>query len=81
MKTIHDLRYVRLINHFIARRRELGMTQEQVSKHLNVSRTWCGKVEQRERRLDCLETWLLVKLYRMDFQAVEAILSMEEKCP
>lgn len=81
MKTIHDPNYVRLIDRLTARRRELGVTQEQVARHLHVARSWCGKVEQRERRLDCLEAWRLCQIYRFEFSEIEAILSAEEKRP
>jgi SpoVK/Ycf46/Vps4 family AAA+-type ATPase len=58
-----------------ARRKELGLTQEQVTARLCVARSWLGKVEQRERRLDLLEAWNLCRLYGIGFSEIEEILS------
>ena len=81
MKTIHDSRYSKLIDLLRARRHELGLTQEQVARQLRVPRTWMGKVEQRERRLDFLEGWRLCQLYGLKLSAIEIILSADEKRP
>jgi transcriptional regulator with XRE-family HTH domain len=62
-KTIHHPAYNAMIRHLCDRRRELGMTQEDVAGKLGVSRTWVGKVENLERRLDFLETVDLCHLY------------------
>jgi transcriptional regulator with XRE-family HTH domain len=62
-KTIHHPAYNAMIRYLCDRRRELGMTQEDVARKLGVSRTWVGKVENLERRLDFLETVDLCRLY------------------
>lgn len=64
-KTIHHPAYVAMIQRLRARRIELGMSQDDVAKKLKVSRTWVIKVEQRERRLDFIETVDLCRLYRI----------------
>jgi transcriptional regulator with XRE-family HTH domain len=81
MKTIFDSRYVRLVDLMIARRRELGLSQEQVTRQLQVTRSWIGKVEQRERRLDVLETWLLCRLYGIRMKDIEKTLTSDVKRP
>ena len=81
MKTIHDPRYVRLIEHLKARRLALRLTQEQVTRQLHVPRSWMGKIEQRERKLDFLEAWRLCRLYGVSIGEIEKILSVEEKRP
>jgi transcriptional regulator with XRE-family HTH domain len=64
-KTIHHPAYVAMIQRLRERRIELGMSQDDVAKQLKVSRTWVIKVEQRERRLDFIETVDLCRLYRI----------------
>lgn len=81
MKTIYSYHYTKLIHVLRSRRLELGLTQEQVAVELHVSRTWIGKVEQRERRLDLLETWHLCRLYGIPFSEIENILSSDVKRP
>ena len=81
MKTIHDPHYIHLIERLVARRHELGLTQEQVTQRLRVPRTWMGKVEQCERRLDVLETWRLCRLYGLKALDIEQILANDEKRP
>jgi transcriptional regulator with XRE-family HTH domain len=61
------------------RRRELGLTQAQVAQKLQRSRTWVGKVEQRERRLDVIEVQQLCDLLGMAFSEVEAMLAEKER--
>lgn len=78
MKTIYDPRYVAMIGQLKARRRRLGRTQQQVTRQLGVERSWLGKVEQRERRLDVLETWQLCRIYGITLSDLEAVLAAEE---
>lgn len=73
VKTIHDLRYVKLIDLFKARRKELGLTQTMVAKSMGLPRTWLSRVETRERRIDVLETQTLLNLYGLSLSAVETI--------
>lgn len=75
MKTIYDPRYVRLTELLVRRRKELGLTQEQVARKLRRTRSWTGKCEQRERRLDIVEVKLLCELYGIRFADVEAVLA------
>lgn len=81
MKTIYSFQYVRLIEQLKARRHELGLTQEQVTRQLQVPRTWLGKIEQRERRLDVLEAWRLCRLYGTRLGDIDKILSSDEERP
>lgn len=81
MKTIHEYCYRNLVDYLKARRHQLGLTQEQVTRQLRVPRTWIGKVEQRERRLDVLETWQLCRLYGITLSEIEKILSSDVKRP
>ena len=80
MRTIHDVRYATIISRFKQRRKELGWTQEQAAQRLHVPRTWIGKVERRERRIDLVEAWQLCKAYGIAFHELETVLA-EEKRP
>ena len=73
-KTIYDPRYARLINHLRRRRRELSLRQQDVADKLGVTRSWVGKVEQRERRLDVLELYRLCEIYRIEWAELEPLL-------
>jgi transcriptional regulator with XRE-family HTH domain len=81
MKTIFDPRYCALIDLLKTRRCELGLSQEQVTRQLQVTRSWIGKVEQRERRLDVLETWLLCRLYGISLKDIEKTMTSAVKRP
>jgi transcriptional regulator with XRE-family HTH domain len=63
LKTIHDPRYIRLIEQLKRRRLALGLTQTEVATNLGWQRTVLSNIETRERRLDTLEFFLLARLY------------------
>ena len=54
MKTIHDSRYVRLIDRMKARREALGISQVALAARLGVTNRWVSKVEHRDIRLDVM---------------------------
>ncbi len=81
MKTIYDDRYRMLIKRLRSRRLELGLTQERVARQLKVPRTWPGKIEQCERRLDLLEAWNLCRLYGISLSEIDRILSADDERP
>ncbi|MBL7077108.1 MAG: helix-turn-helix domain-containing protein [Kiritimatiellae bacterium] len=78
MKTIFNPVYVKLINTLKQCRLERGFTQAHVAHRLGRSRTWVGKVEQCERRLDVIEVRDLCGLYGIDFHEVTAELAEKE---
>jgi transcriptional regulator with XRE-family HTH domain len=71
MKTIHDPAYGRLIATLRARRLELGLSQEEVGKRMDASRTFVVRVEQKERRLDALELYRMLKALKMRLADIE----------
>ena len=75
MRTVHDPAYVRLASALHARRLALGLTQEDIARKLGVSRTFIVRTEQRERRLDILETYKLLRVLKMRLAAVERLLA------
>jgi transcriptional regulator with XRE-family HTH domain len=54
-KSIHLREYRMLIDRLRARREELGISQDKLSKMLGRTRTFVSKMELGERRLDLLE--------------------------
>lgn len=74
MKTIHSAKYESMIAYLREARLRLGLTQEAVAARLGVHRTWVNKIEQRERRLDFLETLDLCRLYKIDPAALARII-------
>lgn len=50
-----DLRYKEVIEQLAARRRELGLTQQQVADRLGLHKQFISRVELGERRLDLVE--------------------------
>lgn len=73
-KSIYDPRYRQLIDFLRKRRRKLGLTQLQVTDQLGVSRSWLGKIETRERRLDVIELCRLSEIYQISWAEIGAIL-------
>ena len=60
MSTIYDPRYIRLIEHLIALRKQARMTQEALAAALGLDQSTVSKVEGFDRRLDLIELhdWL-----------------------
>ena len=79
-KSIYDERYMAVIELLRRRRIEAGLTQDCVARQLRVPRTWVGKVERRERRVDVVEAWRLCRIYGIPFARVAEVLA-EEKSP
>lgn len=70
MKTIFNPAYIDLVRRLKERRLELGLTQAQVAKRLGVNRSFVGKVEHRDRRLDVLEMLRLCVLYKLSLSGL-----------
>lgn len=54
-RTLEDPRYARLIEAIKRRRKEAGMTQEQVASIIGKPQSFIAKVEGLERKLDVIE--------------------------
>ena len=78
-KTIYDPAYICMLRELRHRRRELGLRQEDVALQLGVSRTWVGKAEQCERRLDVLELHRLCLVYGISLADMAPLLNGEEE--
>jgi transcriptional regulator with XRE-family HTH domain len=74
IKTISNPAYDRLISRLRQRRRDLNLKQEDVARRLGVCRTWIGKMEQKERRLDVVELYRLCQVYGLPWTDMEDIL-------
>lgn len=60
MSTIHDPRYIKLIEHLVKVRKDAGITQETLAESIQSDQSTISKVEAFERRLDIIELqdWL-----------------------
>lgn len=60
MSTIHDARYIKLIEHLVKVRKGVGMTQEALADALQMDQSTISKVEAFDRRIDIIELhdWL-----------------------
>lgn len=54
-KGLHDERYRRLIERLVARRKELGLTQQAVADRVGMHQQNVSRFETGERRLDVVE--------------------------
>ena len=65
MTTIHDPRYLKLIEHLVKIRESLGISQVVLSNGLGVEQSTVSKVENFDRRLDVMELydWLRILGY------------------
>jgi transcriptional regulator with XRE-family HTH domain len=70
MKTIHDPRYISMIERLRQARLDAGLSQAQAAKAMGWCRSVISDVETRERRLDLLETILLCRLYGVSLDAL-----------
>ncbi len=61
MKSIHDPRYIELIEYLILERSLRKITQEQLSSALGRPQSYVAKVENLDRRVDVVELrdWLM----------------------
>lgn len=60
MSTIHDIRYINLINNLVLLRESKNITQVELCRALNKPQSFISKVENLDRRLDVIELsdWL-----------------------
>jgi len=60
MKSIHDPRYIELINHLKQARKAKKISQSELAERLKIDRTNITKIETLVRRLDFIELcdWL-----------------------
>lgn len=60
MSTIHDPRYIKLIEHLVKIRKDANVTQESLAESLQTDQSTISKVEAFDRRIDIIELqdWL-----------------------
>ncbi len=68
MKSIHDPRYVEMINHLKQVRKTKRVSQDTIAQRLGIDRTHITKVETLVRRLDFIELcdWLDALNYKLE---------------
>ena len=73
MSTIHDPRYLQLIERLIQIRNEKNITQTDLAKKLQKPQSYVSKTETLERRLDVIELldWLAALSFPLDLFMVK----------
>jgi transcriptional regulator with XRE-family HTH domain len=65
-ESIHSSKNIALRHYWINQRKELGLSQRDVAKKLEVTRSLVGKIETGDRRLDILEMIVYCKVLSID---------------
>lgn len=65
-KSIHSAEHTFLRELFIARRKELGLSQRELADRLNVIHSLVGKIETGDRRLDIFEFITYCKVLNLE---------------
>ena len=65
-KTIYNPQYRRLIDRLRSARKQAGITQREASFRLGATRSWVGKIETCELRLDVHGLACLARIYGVD---------------
>jgi transcriptional regulator with XRE-family HTH domain len=76
-KGLHDERYRRLIDRLVARRKELGLTQQAVADGVGMHQQNVSRFETGERRLDVVELVDVASVLGLD--AAELVRSVPAK--
>ena len=63
MVSVHSPRYQRFLRQLRAARKEAGLTQEQVARHLRKPQSFVSKSESGERKVDAVELMDFARLY------------------
>jgi transcriptional regulator with XRE-family HTH domain len=66
MKSIYDQEYRSIIERLTAKRRELGITQTELSTKLGQPQPYISKIETYVRRLDIIETMRICEALGID---------------
>lgn len=69
VKTIYSVEYFDLLLMLRKKRLDANLSQKELAKRLNVKRSFVGKTERGERRLDVIELQALCRALGVDFIA------------
>ena len=70
MKSIFTTEYELLLDRLISARKNSGVLQQDLARHLNKPQSFVSKYERRERRLDVVEFITICKVLNIDAQAI-----------
>lgn len=65
-KSAFENGYIAIVDALIARRKELGMTQEQLGAEFGEDQSFVSRVERRQRRIDAWEFVRFCRCLRLD---------------
>lgn len=63
-KTIYSTEYKKVIHRLKKVRKEAGLTQVQVAKHMRKPQSYVSKVEAGEQRIDVVELQKFARIYK-----------------
>jgi transcriptional regulator with XRE-family HTH domain len=69
VKTIYSVEYVDLVLMLRKKRVDAGLSQKELAKRLGVKRSFVGKTERGERRIDVLELQAFCRALGIELQA------------
>ena len=77
VKTLYKDEYADLLLLLLRKRLDAQMTQAEVCKKLGTPRSFIGKVERGERRLDVIEVQAICRVLGVDF--IELMIELQER--
>lgn len=78
-KTINSAEYVRFLNLLRQRRKQAGLTQEELARRLGATQSFISKCESGERRIDIVELRAFCKA--MGISLVQFVETLEVQAP
>lgn len=72
---LRDQKYKKLVEYMVKKRKELGLTQIQVSEAMKIRQADLSRLETCETQMDIIQLMQLVKVYDIDIKEVQKIIS------
>jgi len=77
VKTIYSVEYFDLLLMLRKKRLDANLSQKELAKRLNVKRSFVGKTERGERRIDVIELQAVCRALGIDF--IEFMIELQER--
>ena len=77
VKTIYSVEYFDLLLMLRKKRLDANLSQKELAKRLSVKRSFVGKTERGERRIDVIELQAMCRALGVDF--IEFMIELQER--
>lgn len=77
VKTIYSVEYVDLVLMLRKKRLDAGLSQKELARRLGVKRSFVGKTERGDRRIDVIELQAICRALGVDF--IEFMVELQER--